>query len=205
MPIDEAYWKKNYADPMSMDGIGNRKDHSSYVKAFFDLEGVEIKSLVDLGFGHGYLLAEMNKSLKPQHTEGIEPSHIIIQAQKRLQGIKIHQMGLLDWCEQKHARIFDLGICTSVLQYLSTHELKKALPLLKKKVRYLYLTVPTDVEYKRQKKEFNFKDDYAQVRTQKEYYKLLSPHFSFIGLRLLESKHFFKKETTHFQDQLFRF
>ena len=57
--FDKTYWDKNYSDPMSMDGIGNAKEHTKYLKSFFDIEQVHITTMIDLGFGYGHLFREM--------------------------------------------------------------------------------------------------------------------------------------------------
>jgi hypothetical protein len=49
--FDKTYWDKNYSDPMSMDGIGNAKDHVKYLKAFFEIEHVDIGTIIDLDEG----------------------------------------------------------------------------------------------------------------------------------------------------------
>jgi len=48
--FDKKYWDQNYSDPMSMDGIGNAKDHVNYLKAFLKIEHVDISSIIDHRF-----------------------------------------------------------------------------------------------------------------------------------------------------------
>lgn len=72
-------------------------------------------------------------------------------------------------------------------------------------MKFIYLTVPTDSEFKRQVDDLDFKDEYAIHRTREKYQKLLRPHFTFISSRFLESKHFFDEETTPFTDHLYRY
>ena len=55
MGFDRKYWEENYSQPFTMDGIGNAKEHAKYLKAFFELEQVDISSIADFGFGYGYL------------------------------------------------------------------------------------------------------------------------------------------------------
>lgn len=213
-PFDKSYWDKNYSDPMSMDGIGNAREHTNYLKAFLAVEHVQITSIIDLGFGYGHLFRQMLKAFIPYRAVGIEPSpHAFNKVRPdklrpaESTQLKLYQEDLLTWCrtERKLEKNFDLGICTSVFQYLTDKELKEALPVLAKRVRYLYLTVPTDVELGRQVSELDFKDEYAIHRTRDQYKKLISPHFTFISSRVLESKCFFDEESTAFTDLLFRF
>ena len=113
-------------------------------------------------------------------------------------------MGMIQWLEKTKGS-YDLGLCNSVLQYLSTKDLEKAIPLLSKRVRYLYLTVPTDLELDFQIRDHKFKDYYARRRTRSFYQKVLKRDFTFISNRLLESRHFFDEETTLFTNLLYRF
>lgn len=212
--FDKTYWDKNYSDPMSMDGIGNAKDHVRYLKAFLEVEHVDISSIVDLGFGYGHLFREMLKAFIPHRAIGIEPSPYAFKKVKldKLRPVastdlKLFEEDLLTWCrtDRKKNNQFDLGICTSVFQYLTDKELKEALPILSKRIKFLYLTVPTNVELGRQVSELEFKDDYAIHRSRKRYQKLIQPHFTFISSRVLESKFYYNEETTPFTDLLFRF
>src|SRR5688572_3896512 len=72
--FDKTYWDKNYSDPMSMDGIGNAKDHVRYLQSFLKVEHVDISTIIDLGFGYGHLFREMMKAFIPHRALGIEPS-----------------------------------------------------------------------------------------------------------------------------------
>jgi trans-aconitate methyltransferase len=211
--FDRDYWKKNYSDPMSMDGIGNAREHVRYLKSYFAVEHVDVSSIVDLGFGYGHLFREMMRAFIPHTAVGIEPSEFAFKKAKpdkwrpvESTELTLFQEDLLTWCRNKRKYgTFDLGICTSVFQYLSDKDLKEIIPVLAKRIRYLYLTVPTNVELKRQVSELEFKDEYAIHRTREQYQKLLRPHFTFISSRILESKHFFDEETTLFTDLLYRF
>lgn len=202
--LGEMYWRTQYSDPKTIDGIGNVKDHSAYLKAFFNLEGFNVESVIDLGFGTGHLLKEMVRTFKPIYAEGIEPSAHVFK-KFRHADVSTKHTDLYSWTQTPHRKIFDLGICTSVLQYLSDKEIKEILPVLSKRVRYLYLTVPTDVEYQRQDKEMHFKDPYAKARSREWYQKNFRPHFTFLSTRLLESKHYYDETTSPFNDLLFRF
>lgn len=212
--FDKTYWDKNYSDPMSMDGIGNAKDHVRYLKAFMSVEHVDISTIVDLGFGYGHLFREMLKAFLPHQAIGIEPSPYAFKKAKidKLRPVattelKLYEEDLLTWCrtERKKENKFDLGICTSVFQYLSDKDLKEIIPVLSKRIKYLYLTVPTNIELGRQVSELDFKDEYAIHRTKEQYQKLLRPHFTFVSARVLESKQFFNEDTTALTDLLFRY
>lgn len=211
--FDKSYWDKNYSEPMTMDGIGNAKDHVNYLTSYLAIEHVDISTVIDLGFGYAHLFREMLKAFKPHTAVGIEPSDFAFKKAKldKLRPVpttdlKLYQEDLVTWAQtNRRNNEFDLGICTSVFQYLTDKELKTVLPILSKRIKYLYLTVPTDVELGRQVEELEFKDEYAIHRTREAYQKLIRPHFTFISSRILESKHFFNEETTSFSDLLYRF
>jgi len=211
--FEKTYWDKNYSEPMTMDGIGNAKDHAKYFKSYIDIEHVDISTIVDLGFGYAHLFREMLKTFKPHTAVGIEPSEYAFKKAKidKLRPVastdlKLFNEDLLTWCRtNRKNNTFDLGMCTSVFQYISDKDLKEILPVLAKRIKYLYLTVPTDVELQRQISELDFKDEYAIHRTREKYHKLLRPYFTFISSRVLESKHFFNEETSPFTDLVFRY
>jgi SAM-dependent methyltransferase len=211
--FDKTYWDKNYSDPKSMDGIGNAKEHIKYLESFFAVEHININSILDLGFGYGYLLKEALKTFKPYKALGIEPSSHAFKKVKRdwlkpvpSTKLNLYEEDLISWCRNyQRSNRFDLGICTSVFQYISDKDLKEIIPILSQRIKYLYLTVPTDIELQRQISELEFKDEYAIHRTRKKYQMLINKHFTFVSARILESKYFFNERTTHFTDLLYRF
>lgn len=212
-PFDKTYWDKNYSDPMAMDGIGNAKEHVRYLQSYFAVEHVDISTVVDLGFGYGHLFREMLKAFKPHTAVGIEPSPYVFKKAKpdklrpvSSSDLKLFEEDLITWCRtNRKENKFDLGICTSVFQYISDKDLREIMPILAKRIKYLYLTVPTDLELNRQISELEFKDEYAIRRSREKYQKLLRPYFTFVSARVLESKHYFDDESTHFTDLLYRF
>lgn len=213
MAFDSAYWKANYKDPQSMDGIANAHLHARYLQSLLSLEGVSIESLADFGFGLGYLFEKMIKVFHPKTAFGLEPSsYAYLQVKKKPffsdnPQIHLSKIGLPEWCQGKAGPVssFDLGICTSVFQYLSEEELTQVIPVISKRVKYLYLTVPTARELDLQIQDFQFFDKYALRRDKVFYRRLLTPHFTFVSGRLLESKFYFKWPHTKFTEHLFRF
>lgn len=208
----KEYWDKNYSDPLSMDAIGNVKEHLAYIKSFFALENVDISSIADLGFGHGVFFKKLMKTYLPYKALGIEPSlHIFKKASvSKWKPVASTELDLLNidlksWCAQKEDHVFDLGICMSVFQYLPTKDLKLILPVLALRFKYLYFTVPTDIEYQRQLEDHDFTDTWAIRRSQGEYLRLIRPYFTFVGARVLESKLHFNEENTPLTDLVYRF
>lgn len=195
-----------------MDGIYNARAHARYLKALFELEELApVKNMVDLGVGLGFLTLEMAKAFSPKKIVAIEPSeHAFKRAQKNLQTLKeltLKKMTIEEWCvaEKKNKTVYELGICSSVFQYLPSDSIKKVLPILSKKIKYLYLTVPTDLEQKMMKKDLDFVDSWAYTRSAEDYLEMLAPHFAVVSSRLLESKAFYSESTTPFTNLLYRF
>ncbi len=212
--FSEDYWSVNYAEPEEMDNIVNAREHASYMKAIFALHAVDINSVIDLGFGLGVLFQEVLNTFVPYRAHGIEPSvfaynHVVSKDINPAESTKfvLENIDLVSWAqkEMKRERIFDLGLCTSVLQYLSDEEIKTVMPVLARRVRYLYLSAPTDLELKRQIEDVEFHDQYAIHRSKEKYLKFICPHFTIISSRLLESKIHFDEDSTSFSDLLFRF
>ena len=218
--FSKHYWNVNYEESEDMDGIGNAEEHCQYLKGLLNLEGVSVDSLIDFGFGLGHLFEEMIATFRPRFIMGIEPSDYPFNLVKR-RGLwkpayphrgNIMKMGLLKWTkDQSYKKIlgdekaFDLGLCTSVLQYLPDDDIDRILPVMAKRVKFLYLTVPTDKELKKQVEDLDFKDEYAIRRGRSRYFQLIRKHFTFLGGRLLESKRHFNESNTLFSDLLFRF
>jgi hypothetical protein len=211
--FEKEYWEHNYSDPNSMDGIGNAKDHVNYLKSFLELEMVDISSIVDLGFGYGYLFQKMMKAFIPYKACGIEPSKIAFNKarSRKLKPVESTKLELLnesiqDWCKREDSKklSFDLALCNSVFQYIPSKDLKEIVPIISKRVKYLYLSVPTDIELDRQIDELEFNDTYAIRRSRDFYRKILSEHFTNISSKLWESKHHFNEESTFFTDLLYR-
>ncbi len=212
--FSDKYWEVNYEEADQMDGIGNVEQHVGYIKNLFGLEYIDINSIVDLGFGLGHLFEALLKEYKPYKAEGIEPSAYAFNIVKKREinkvestKFKLHQMDIVTWCKKNEnlKKSYDLGICTSVFQYLSDEEIEFCLPIIAARFKYFYLTVPTDKELDRQIEELEFKDEYAIRRSRTKYQKLLKEHFTFISSRLLESKVYFDETNTNFTDLLYRF
>lgn len=213
MSFDKEYWDLNYSDPQSMDGIGNAKEHTKYLKSFFDLELIDISSIIDFGFGYGHLFQTIMKAYKPYKACGIEPSKYAFDKARgrKLRPVESTDLTLLNeslmqWCgrNENTELVFDLGICTSVLQYVPDKELEQIIPILSKRVKYLYLTLPTDKELERQVSDLEFHDTYAIRRTRAFYRKILGESFTNISSKIWESKHFFDEESTLFTELLYR-
>jgi len=211
--FSQKYWDENYAQPFTMDGIGNASDHAKYIKAFFELEKVDVSSVADFGFGYGYLFQKVMKVFLPYKALGIEPSKVAFDRAKKRKlrpvestNLRLLNIDLVKWCEQKDGpkNSFDLGICSSVFQYLDEESLELVIETMSRRIKYLYLTVPTDKELDRQIEELEFDDKYALRRSAQFYKKMIGKGFTNISSRIWESKTKFDEETTLFTDLLYR-
>lgn len=205
------YWLNNYQDPEQMDCYGNASAHAAYIKSTFDVVYQPIESVVDLGFGLGKLFEEVLVALKPYKALGIDPSPYAHKASTdRLRAVheqvRLETTDLRAWCErpEQSKTRFDLGLCTSVLQYVSAEDLDRVVPVLARRVKYLYLTVPTETELVWQRKVEAFDDAYAFSRPRSWYRELFSEHFTVVGARMLESKVLVGEAKSKFTDHLFR-
>jgi len=211
--FEKDYWDLNYSEPQTMDCIGNAKAHVNYLKSIFELEHVDVSSVIDLGCGYAYFFQKVLKAFLPYRACAIEPSQYALDKakQRKLKPVESTKLSLFNenieqWCEREDSKKnrFDLALCTSVFQYLPEESLNKILPILSRRVKYLYLTVPTDIELDRQIEELKFHDTYALRRSKKYYWNLISKDFTNVSSRLWESKYYFNEDTTFFTDLLYR-
>lgn len=211
----KKYWKENYSEPETMDGIGNAKEHALYIKSLFRVQGIAVNNLIDLGCGLGHLGKDVSNALRAKTYVGIDPSNYAFKyfqenifSQFKTKDAQIYKSDIVSFLESDYFQAsgpWDLGLCSSVLQYMEEDEIHEMMNLLFTKCRYLYLSVPTDKELERQVSELGFLDKYAIRRPRKVYFDLIRPYFNFVSYRILESKFFFDKKDTKFHDFLFRF
>lgn len=206
----QDYWDRLYHTPGHVDGCGNAAEHAAYLRALFYLEMAHVDSIADFGFGLGRMLVAMTHAFKPSRVLGIEPSTVAFaQFDANELHVGQHQLrntDLLSWCQQSPDAFtfFDLGICSSVLQYLSDDELSDVIPVLAHRLKWLYLTVPTTDEYTKMDQQSGFHDPYAIARSVDHYRQLLAPHFEFVSSRLLESRRLGGLQASPFTEAVFR-
>ena len=214
--FSKHYWNDNYYDINIMDGIYNAKQHASYLHALFELEEIYVGTMIDYGFGLGYLMQAFLDTFKPYSLVGIEPSaHAFHQVKSRepltdieTMHIELIQTDMLSWFQNNqhnYLQPYDLGICTSVFQYLSDNEMNNVMPWLALWNKYLYFSVPTDIELQYQLDVLGFHDRYAIRRSQETYHEIISPYFTIVSTRVLESKVHFTTKNTLFQELFYRF
>jgi hypothetical protein len=120
--------------------------------------------------------------------------------------LKLKNQSIEVWLEENKSKkeSFDLGICTSVFQYIESISLETIVEKMSKKTRYLYLTVPTNKELKKQIADLEFHDEYAISRSRAFYQRIMKKYFTCVSSKVWESKHFFNEETSLFSDLLYR-
>lgn len=213
--FSQEYWEENYAEPEIMDGIYNARRRALALKALFDSEYIEVTSMIDFGFGLGHLFRHMIRTFLPHIVVGIEPSaHAFDQLDRHsltdVESIQLSLMriDLLSWClaeDKTWGKPYDLGICTSVFQYLSDTEIAQIMPILAQRVKYLYFSVPVTDELQYQREELDFHDRFALARTQDHYREMMGAHFTIVSNRVLESRVHFDQKTSYFSDMFYRF
>lgn len=206
MKFTKKYFEHLYPDDETIDGDYNSKEHAKYLKAIFELMGIHISSVYDFGFGKGNLLRDISKKLEAAHIAGCDISPY---AYKKLKNKKWSKDFKLEVSEIDNLQVpkkpYHLGLCNSVLQYVSDEKLKKCINILSQSCKYLYFHVPTQEDYKILKQDLKFEDPYAIQRTNEDYMKILESRFTFVSWGLLESKQFTTPKKSPFSDSLYRF
>ncbi|MBT4792376.1 MAG: class I SAM-dependent methyltransferase, partial [Halobacteriovoraceae bacterium] len=145
--FNKSYWDTNYSEPKTMDCIGNAKEHANYLKSFFELELIDISSVVDLGAGYGYLFQKVLKTFIPYKACAIEPSKYAFEKMRARKikpvestKLKLYQESIEAWCarNEKNKNTYDLALCTSVFQYLSEDSIDIILPIIASRVKFIY-------------------------------------------------------------------
>jgi hypothetical protein len=186
--FDKKYWDTLYKKEKGViiEGIDDAKSRAKYLHSFFELEQFYIDSILDIGFGKAKLLKEIYKTFSPSILVGLEPSqyifHKLLLKQK---SIKLHNLSFLEYNSN---RVYDLGICNSVLQYIADKEMNSFLKKMATFCRFVYITVPTTEEYKLMQTEVRFFDPYSFSRSKLFYKTIIQKYFRIISHSILESK-----------------
>ena len=185
----DDFWRANYGEPDQMDGVVNADAHAAYVKSAFDVALQPVRSIADLGFGLGHVFERVLRVLRPYKAYGLEPSTPAYEAVRfRLvppEGTKLvlEQVDLRSWCRRPdHPKLrFDLGLCTSVLQYLPDREAARAITALAQLSRgLLYFSVLTAGDWKHNA-DTSRTDRGVHLRTADWYRRRLRRHFRHLG------------------------
>ena len=208
------YWNTLFSDPDRMECVGNADRHAAYLQAALAVELVPVRTVVGVGVGLGALFAEVLKTFRPRKALALEPSHWAWSRldTERLQttvsmNLRVLKQDLLSWCRQEMRgwERFDLGLCTSVFQYLSEAEIQSVLPVMSQRIAHLYFTVPTDEELGLQRQDCGLTDRWAHSRSASWYRERISPHFAVVSGRLLQSRVHYDAASSPFTDLLYRY
>lgn len=206
MAFTKEYFNSLYSKDETIDGDFNAKDHALYLKSLFGLMGYHPSSIFDFGFGKGNLLKEVSKSLECVRVSGCDVSSFAYSKLKNKSWAKDWRLIHSGVSSLKIPRKpYDLGLCNSVLQYLNEKEMKKAIQVMAKSCKYVYLHVPSEEDYRILKADLEFDDPYALKRKNKIYLNQLSKYFTFVSWGLLESKKYNSHKKSIFMDSLYRF
>lgn len=211
LPFDKMYWDDMYAedDESIIDGVYNAENHAKYVYELFQLFEISVKSLGDMGFGLGVLLREFAMRFKPKQIVAVDPSdesinNLLNKKWHKSFNIAIQKSTIEDFnISYLSENPLDLLICNSVIQYIPNKNMILIFEKLSKICKYLYISIPTDEDYKYMKEYLNFSDPYAYSRKKKFYLNSWNKYFSIVSHNLLESK--FHVAESPFLFELFRF
>jgi hypothetical protein len=207
------YWETLFAEPERMECVGNADRHANYLEAALKLELIPVRTVVGIGVGLAHLFSEVMRRYKPRKALALEPSpwawsRLDIEKLKPLRStnLRILQQDLLSWCQRETPgwERFDLGLCTSVFQYLSRVEIEHVLPVLSQRIGHLYFTVPTDQELQLQVEECGLRDEWAIPRSAEWYRECIRPHFAMVSGRILQSRVLYDYKSSPFTDLLYR-
>jgi hypothetical protein len=210
--FEKDYWDKLYKNATHIDGYSNGDAHAAYLKSLMYLDMVVITSIADLGFGLGKLFSSFIEAFEPARVLGIEPSKVAYDGfeasalERDGVCVKLMNTDVRSWALRRPDgwTYFDLGVATSIFQYLSNRHLEEVVPILAARFKWLYITIPTTDEYAFMNRQSGFHDPWAYSRSAEYYRSLFGKHFHFIGSRLLESKRAFKTTDSPFTEDLFR-
>lgn len=207
MSLDQKYFEQIYSKDSLIDGDYNARSHAKYLQSLFHLVEVEVSSIVDFGFGKGKLLYECLKSFKPGRASAIDNSEYIFNKAMGQSWVKEWRVDMKQQAIHEFkppTKVFDLGICNSVLQYVNDNDLEDSVERISYSCRYLYMHVPSKEDYQRLREDVDFHDTWAKVREDQVYRELLSKYFTKVSWGLWESKTMVEKDYSSFFDSLYR-
>jgi SAM-dependent methyltransferase len=131
---DEAYFSRWYAGgraPVSDDLIGQRA-RLALAAAEYVL-GRAARSALDVGCGEGRWRAPLRRARPGLSYTGVDGSEYAVRRYGRRRGIRLGTFGTVG--RMRLGGPFDLVVCSDVIQYLPTAELRRGLPALRRLAR----------------------------------------------------------------------
>ena len=103
------------------------------------------------------------------------------------------------YSKKKFDGTYQLGLCVSVLQYLSDADVDIVLCEMSKQCDFLYFDVVTNEEYEIMKEGSTFHDKWAIISRKRNWYlKIILKYWRIVGNEILESKYFYPDKTNSF-------
>ena len=122
---DRAYFDRWYRDPrlrVVTPAVIARKAHMVVGVAEYFL-GRTVRSVLDVGCGEGDWYRALKRMRPAIRYVGIDPSPYVVERFGRRRNIRLGGFG--DVAEHTGARMFDVIICSDVLQYVTPPDLKR--------------------------------------------------------------------------------
>ena len=126
---DEAYYRRWYAGRGAAihDALIARRARLALAAAEYVLDR-EVRSVLDVGCGEGRWRAPLRRTRPGLAYQGVDRSEYVVRRHGRRRNIRL---GTLDTVgEMRLRRSYDLVVCSDVLQYLPTPELRRGLATL---------------------------------------------------------------------------
>lgn len=178
--FDEAYYERFYLSPKTR--VVSPEEHAHlahFVFSFAAFNGIEIKSVLDVGAGVGHWQRWIAKNEKGVSYTGTEVSKAMCKEHGFL------ERDIARWRDRKK---HDLIICQGVLQYLPDPDVAPAvanLAAMSKGLVYLEVTTRLDL---RERCDEELTDSDIHVRNGSYYRGIFQKHFLFVGAGLWWTK-----------------
>lgn len=178
--FDEAYYELFYLSPKTR--VISAEEHAhlaQFVFSFAAWNGIEIKSVLDVGAGVGHWKRWLEKHHKEVSYTGTEVSKAMCKEHGFL------ERDIARWRDRKK---HDLIVCQGVLQYLPDPDVAPAVANLAAMSRgLLYLEVTTRLDL-RERCDLELTDADIYVRNGSYYRGILQKHFVSVGAGLWWTK-----------------
>jgi len=128
---DQAYFTRWYGRRGSVmdDDLIARRARLALAAAEYVLES-EVRSVLDVGCGEGRWRAPLRRARPGLAYQGVDRSEYVVRRFGRRRNIRLGTLGTVG--QLGLGRSFDLVVCSDVLQYLPTPELRRGLAALRR-------------------------------------------------------------------------
>lgn len=178
--FDQAYYDRFYLSPKTR--VVAPDEHAQLAKfvfAFARYNGIELKSVLDIGAGVGLWKTWIEKHAKQTHYVGTEVSRVMCEKHGYL------NRDIARWRDREQ---HDLIICQGILQYLPDPDVAPAVANLAAMSRgLLYVEVTTRLDL-RERTDKDRTDQNIFIRNGSYYRGILQKHFLQVGAGLWWTK-----------------